>query len=363
MSQHHPIIFHVDIDAFYASVEAREAPELRGLPVVIGADPEGGRGRGVVVACSYEARKFGLKSGMPISRAYKLCPSATYLRPNFTLYARASSRVMQLLRRHADKFEQVGIDEAFLDVSSRVRDAEPAKELAMQIKKELRDGEGFTCSIGIAPNKSSAKIGSDLQKPDGLTLVPFDAVGEFLARLPVSVIPGVGKKTREFLKERGIETIAQLQDVSGKQLVKWFGKGGVWLWGVAQGKEQMPVRAREVPKSLNVERTFRRDVREFKQLFGVMDEIAYELNRRLRVGELRFKKVGIKIRFTHFETHTREKMLGDYSDELDLIQRTARSLLHEFSGRKESVRLLGVRVSELRRERAKASTLDSWARS
>ncbi len=361
MSQHHAIILHVDIDAFYPSVEVREAPLLRGLPVVIGADPEGGRGRGVVVACSYEARKFGIKSGMPISRAYKLCPTATYLRPNFSLYARASSRVMQLLRKHSDNFEQVGIDEAFLDVSSRVSEIEPAKELAMQIKRELREVEGFTCSIGIAPNKSSAKIASDLQKPDGLTPVPFEAVGEFLARLPVSVIPGVGKKTREFLKGKGIETIAQLQDVSGKQLVKWFGKGGVWLWGVAHGKEQMPVKAREIPRSLNVERTFRRDVKEFSELFGVMDEIAYELNRRMKVGQLQFKKVGIKIRFTHFETHTKEKMLGDYSDELDILQRTARSLLKEFSGRKEPIRLLGVRVSELRRELAKASTLDSWA--
>ncbi len=361
MSQHHTIILHVDIDAFYASVEVREAPLLRGLPVVIGADPEGGRGRGVVVACSYEARKFGIKSGMPISRAYKLCPTAKYLRPNFSVYARASSRVMQLLRKHSDNFEQIGIDEAFLDVSSRVSDIEPAKELAMQIKRELREVEGFTCSIGIAPNKSSAKIASDLQKPDGLTPVPFEAVGEFLAHLSVSVIPGVGKKTREFLKGKGIETIAQLQDISGKQLVKWFGKGGVWLWGVAHGKEQMPVKAREIPRSLNVERTFRRDVEEFRELFGVMDEIAYELNRRLKVGQLQFKKVGIKIRFTHFETHTKEKMLGDYAEGLEILQKTAKSLLLEFGGRKESVRLLGIRVSELRRDQARASTLDSWA--
>jgi DNA polymerase IV (DinB-like DNA polymerase) len=169
MSQRRTVVFHVDLDAFYASVEVREAPHLKGLPVVIGADPEGGRGRGVVVACSYEARKFGLKSGMPISRAYKLCPDAVYLRPNFSLYGRASAKVMQLLRRHADRFEQVGIDEAFLDVSSRVSDVASAKELALRIKKELRDEEGLTCSIGVAPNKSSAKIASDLQKPDGLT--------------------------------------------------------------------------------------------------------------------------------------------------------------------------------------------------
>src|SRR5271155_4268053 len=158
------IIFHLDLDAFYVSVETREDPRLRGLPVVVGADPEQGSGRGVVVACSYEARKYGLKSGMPISRAWRLCPQAVYLRPNPKLYQRSSREVMNTLRGFAGRFEQTGIEEAFLDVSDRVGGIEEAKELAQSVKKTVKDVHGLTCSIGIGPNKSTAKIASDIQK-------------------------------------------------------------------------------------------------------------------------------------------------------------------------------------------------------
>ena len=219
----------------------RDNPKHRGLPVVVGADPEEGKGRGVVVTCSYEARKFGLRSGMPISRAWKLCPTAVYLRPNFELYERVSQEVMETLRGFADAFEQTGIDEAFLDVSGRATGVEEARELALVVKEAVKDLHGLTCSIGIGPNKSTAKIASDMQKPDGLTIVPLDSPAKFLSPLPVSVIPGVGKKTQAFLKERGVETIAQLQDMPGKELMQWFGKTGVWLWGVVHAQEQIPV--------------------------------------------------------------------------------------------------------------------------
>jgi DNA polymerase IV (DinB-like DNA polymerase) len=222
-------IFHVDLDAFYVSVEAREEPRLRGMPLVVGADPEGGKGRGVVVACSYEARKYGLRSGMPISQAYRLCPRATYLRPNWGLYERVSEEVMGTLRRFADKFEQASVDEAFLDVSSRARDENSAKRLARLVKASVKERDGLTCSIGVAPNKSAAKIASDRNKPDGLTIVPFDDLKGFLAPLPVSVVPGIGRKTQEFLREKGVETIGQLQLLQGGRLLSWFGKSGVWL--------------------------------------------------------------------------------------------------------------------------------------
>ena len=191
----------MDLDAFYVSVEARENPALRGLPVVVGADPEEGKGRGVVVTCSYEARKFGLRSGMPISTAWKLCPPAIYLRPNFELYERVSEEVMGTLKGFGDSFEQTGIDEAFLDVSGRASDAGGSGAARPGGQADRRDVHGLSCSIGIGPNKSSAKIASDLQKPDGLTVVPLDSPAAFLAPLPVSVIPGVGKKTHAFLKE------------------------------------------------------------------------------------------------------------------------------------------------------------------
>ena len=218
------IVFHVDLDAFYVSVESRENPRLRGLPVVVGADPEQGKGRGVVVTCSYEARRFGLRSGMPISRAWKLCPSGVYLRPNNKLYERVSKEVMDTLRGFADELEQTGIDEAFMDIGRRATGIEDAKELALEVKQIVKATHGLTCSIGVGPNKSTAKIASDMQKPDGLTIVPLDSPAEFLAPLPVSAIPGVGKKTQAFLRERQIESIAQLQAVPGKQLIQWSGR-------------------------------------------------------------------------------------------------------------------------------------------
>ncbi len=349
-------IFHVDLDAFYVSVEARENPALRGAAVVVGADPEQGKGRGVVITCSYEARRFGLRSGMPISRAWKLCPSAVYLRPNFALYERVSEEVMGTLKQFGE-FEQTGIDEAFLDVSGRATSPEEAEQLALVVKRTVRNVHGLSSSIGIGPNKSSAKIASDLHKPDGLTVVPLDSPSAFLAPLPVSVIPGVGKKTQAFLKDHGVETIAQLQAVPGKQLMTWFGKTGVWLWGVAHAQERIPVRARDMPKSLAVERTFREDVHDFGRVHSEAEDAAHELHDRVKQAGVRFRVTGIKIRFTHFETHTRERTLPAYTDSEGVLKENAKDLLEEFASRGEGVRLVGVRVSGLERDSSKTETL------
>ena len=361
MSEKQRVIFHVDLDAFYVSAEAREDSSLKGRPVVVGADPEGGKGRGVVVACSYEARKFGLRSGMPISIAYRLCPQAVYMRPNWGLYEKTSQEVMNTLRGFADKFEQSSIDEAFLDVSNRVSGAASAQKLALDLKAVVKDKHGLTCSVGIAPNKSSAKIASDRNKPDGLTLVPAGGIEEFLVKLPVKVIPGVGAKTQEFLKERGIEDIGQLQKLDGKQLVSWFGKNGVWLWGVVHGQENIEVREQEQPKSLSVERTFREDTGDFAEVRKEASDAAAELFRRLKTANLAYKVGGIKIRFSGFETHTREKTLTTYSESEGLLQETVSSLLDEFEHSGKAVRLIGIRVADLKPSTSQASSLDSWS--
>ncbi len=361
MSTQQRVIFHVDLDAFYVSAEARENPSLKGLPVVVGADPEGGKGRGVVVACSYEARKFGLRSGMPISIAYRACPQAVYLRPNWGLYERTSEAVMGTLRGFADRFEQTSVDEAFLDVSGRVSDAEGAKKLAIELKAAVKEKHGLTCSVGIAPNKSSAKIASDRSKPDGLTIVRHDGVEAFLSPLQVKAIPGVGTKTQEFLKEKGIETVGQLQKVDGKQLLSWFGKNGVWLWGVVHGQENIEVREQEMPKSLSVERTFREDVDDFSQVRKEAADAASELFRRLKTANLAYKVGGIKIRFRGFETHTREKTLTTHTDSEELLQETVAALLGEFESKGRPVRLIGIRVADLKRATSEASSLDVWS--
>jgi len=354
-------ILHVDLDAFYVSAEVRERPDLKGLPVVVGADPDGGKGRGVVVACSYEARKFGLRSGMPISIAYRLCPQAKYIPPNWGLYERVSEEVMATLRGFADKFEQASIDEAFLDITSRARDEKSAKEVAMLVKQAVKGRNHLTCSVGVGPNKSSAKIASDRNKPDGLTVVPFGDVPGFLGPLPVGVVPGIGRKTGEFLSEKGIATIGQLQQLDGKQLLSWFGKNGVWLWGVIHGEENVEVRQQELPKSLSVERTFKEDMKDFRAVRKEAADGASELMRRVKSAGYSYKVAGIKIRFQGFETHTREKTLVSHTDSEGPLLEAVERLLDEFEMKGKPVRLVGVRVADIQHSTSGPSKLDDWA--
>ncbi len=210
MSEKERFIFHLDMDHFYTAVEERERPEIRGKPVIVGADPKGGKGRGVVSTSNYVARKVGVRSGMPISQAWRLCPEAVYLPPNFPLYIKVSDEIMAIARRYAGKFEQWGIDEAFLDVTGKVSDYVEAEALACQIKQEIKEKESLTCSIGVGPNKLVAKVASDFQKPDGLTVVRDEEVEVFLAPLPVRKLLWVGRKTEAKLKALGVNTIGDL---------------------------------------------------------------------------------------------------------------------------------------------------------
>jgi DNA polymerase IV (DinB-like DNA polymerase) len=352
-------ILHVDLDAFYVSAEVREHPELKGLPIMVGANPDLGK-RDVVMACSYEARKFGVRSGIPIPLATHLCPEAKYIPPSWKLYERVSGEVMDTLRVFADKFEQGSIDEAFLDVTSRGTDEQSARGVAMQVKNAVKEKHGLTCSIGVGPNKSSAKIASDRNKPDGLTVVPFDDVAGFLAPLPASVVPGIGKKTGEFLGEKGITTIGQFQQLDGKQLLNWFGKNGVWLWGVIHGEENVEVRQQELPKSLSVERTFKEDVKDYRTVRKEAAEGVSELMRRVKSAGYSYRVAGIKIRFKGFETHTREKTLVSHTDSEEPLLETVDKLLDEFETRGKPVRLVGVRVADIQRSTSEPGTLDTW---
>ena len=328
---------------------------------VVSEVPKTGEERGVVIACSYEARKFGLRSGLPISRAYRLCPQARYIPPNWGLYERVSEEVMATLRGFSDKFEQGSIDEAYLDVTTRAKDEESATKLALEIKRVVKEKHGLTCSIGVGPNKSSAKIASDRNKPDGLTVVPFADVAGFLAPLPASVVPGIGRKTGEFLGEKAISTIGQLQELDGKQLLTWFGKNGVWLWGVIHGEENVEVRQQEMPKSLSVERTFMEDVKDFRRVRKEAADGAAELMRRVKSGGYAYRVAGIKIRFRGFETHTREKTLVSHTDDEGPLMEAVEKLLDEFETRDRPVRLIGIRVADIQRSTSGPSKLDDWA--
>jgi len=342
------IILHCDLDAFYPSCEIKRDPSLAGKPLIVGADSKAGHGRGVVMSCSYEARKFGVRSGMPISQAYKLCPQGVYVRPDFEFYGEVSDRVMSLLRRFADKFEQTSIEEVYLDVGDRCASFDEAIDLSRKVKTELMNGEGLTVSVGIAPNKSIAKMASEINKPDGLTTVRPDDVKAFLEPLSVNKISGVGKKTTEFLQERGVETIGQLRQIPAKKLTDWFGKGGVWLWGIANGIEETPVEERPLRKSISVEQTFERDIQNKGVVKEALESLVLEVHERLLAERLLFRTVGIKVRFEGFQTFTREKTHTGYVDDQDVVREYVKSLFREFEKDKRRIRLVGARLSDLK---------------
>ncbi len=341
------IIFHVDMDQFFAAVEERERPEIRGKPVVVGADPKEGKGRGVVSTCNYEARKYGVKSGIPITRAWRLCPDAVYLPVNYGLYRKVSARIMKILRNYADKFEGWGLDEAFLDVTSRVKNFGEAEKLAQKIKEEIYVKERLTCSIGVGPNKLVAKIGSDFKKPDGLTVVRGEDVKAFLAPLRVSKLLWVGRKTENKLNSMGIKTIGDLANYDASILVEKFGVAGTQLYLSAQGIDNSEVQEQWTRKSMSREVTFEEDTSDSNLIFETLDDIAEDLHKELVASNFTFKTTTIKIRYSNFETHTHGKSLPLFTDRLRDIQKSARDLMQVYLRPNRKIRLIGVRLSNL----------------
>ncbi|MEM3578766.1 MAG: DNA polymerase IV [Candidatus Bathyarchaeia archaeon] len=347
MGEKRRVILHVDMDHFFTAIEEREHPEYRGKPVIVGADPKMGKGRGVVSTCNYEARKYGVKSGMPISRAWKLCPNAIYLPVDYELYEMVSERVMAILRRYSDKFESWGIDEAFLDVSSRIKGYAEAEALARQIKLEILKKEGLTCSIGIGPNKLVAKIASEHQKPDGLTVVPPENVERFLAPLPVRKLLWVGRKTEDKLKAMGIKTIGDLARYDPTVLVEDFGAMGIQLYLMAHGVDKSEVEEQRQIKSISRDTTFTEDTSNFSQVLNTLDKLAEQVHKELLRRQLYFKTITVRVRYESFETHTHGKTLPFLTNRLQDLQKTARDLVQDYLKPERKVRLVGVKVSSL----------------
>ena len=336
---------------------------MRGADLIIGADPKGGKGRGVVVACSYAARKRGVHSRQPISRAFKLCPEGVYIRPNLGLYGQVSTDVMDLIRKYADKFEQVSIDEAYLDVTQSCSKYAGPIELARRIKSDLKENEDLTCSIGIAPNKSAAKIASDYQKPDGLTYVEPERVKEFLFPLSVSKISGIGKKTEQQLTQLGIKTIGDLARYPPKALIKKFGKSAIWLWAIANAEEQVEVQENYLMKSIGAEYTFDIDTEDWADVDQRLLALIDSVHERLLNEHMTFRTVTLKIRFTGFETYTRARTLRFPTTSKDATVDTVHLLADEFRDHPKKVRLVGVRLSSLEARGANSlakATLDSF---
>jgi DNA polymerase IV (archaeal DinB-like DNA polymerase) len=341
------VILHVDLDAFFPSVEVREHPEFKDKPVVVGSDPKEGKGRGVVSSASYEARKFGIKSAMPISRAWKLCPDCVYLRPHFDLYILASNSIMKILKSHADKFEQGGIDEAYLDISIQVKDFDEAKAFATSLMEEVLEKERLTCSVGVGPNKLVAKIASDFKKPYGLTVVKEDEVKDFLFPLDVRKIPGVGPKTERALKEANIETIRDLASIKPEMLTRLFGVWGARLHEFANGIDNSEVIEKYETKSIGRDTTFDKDADDEEKILQVLDELAEEVHDDVIANGFKFKTITVRVRYQHFDTHTRSKSLFFPTKDLDILRNNAKRLIAPFLHRNKKIRLIGVRVSNL----------------
>jgi DNA polymerase IV (DinB-like DNA polymerase) len=352
------IILHVDMDSFFASVEMREHPELKGKPVVVGADPQQGQGRGVVSTCSYEARKYGIHSAMPISKAYQLCPHAVFLPVNFPLYHAVSARVMSILRKYAEAFQQVSIDEAYLDVSG-LGSYEAAETYAHIIKDEIRAREGITCSIGIGPGKIVAKIASDFQKPDGLTVVRPGEVADFLSPMPVGTIPGIGRKTASVLESMGIITIGQLAAYNVQELIARFGRWGIAMQELARGIDRREVRERGMRKSIGREVTFSKDTSDPDIILSRLDALAEDVHATLTHQGLRFRNLTIKVRYAGFATYTKSFTTDHFTSDLKIIQRIARMLIREFLG-DQKIRLIGIRLARFDQNASRQATIDDF---
>ena len=333
-------ILHVDMDAFYASVEQRDNPDLRGKPLVVG----GGSNRGVVAAASYESREFGIRSAMPMREARRRCPDLLQVPPRMSHYKAVSTQVFDVFREFTPIVEGLSLDEAFLDVTASVSLFGEATSMAKAIKARILERTSLTASVGVAPNKLVAKIASDLDKPDGLVVVPPEQVGDILDPLPAAVIPGIGRVTLQKLQNAGIETIRDLRTAPDGTLRQLFGRYAHRMRDRASGIDDRPVASSRVDKSISAEQTFGDDLVDTAALDAKLLALTERVAARIRAKELAAGKVTIKIRQADFTTFTRQCTLTPPSNGTDQIYAAARRLLHDWQREHPDtpLRLIGV---------------------
>jgi DNA polymerase IV (archaeal DinB-like DNA polymerase) len=353
------IIAHLDMDAFFAAVEERDHPQLRGAPIVVGADPRAGRGRGVVSTANYKAREYGIHSAMPISRAWRASetarrqgkPAVVFLRVRMGRYREVSDHIVAILRRFMPLVQRASVDEAYFDLTF-TDSFDQAEETCRQIKQTIRDEEHLTASIGVGPNKLIAKIASDAQKPDGLTAVRAEEVEEFLWPLPVRKIPGIGPKTSARLAEMQVTTISDLKRISQDELLAVFGKRGLGLYDSARGREASPVTEAHRRKSIGEQETFQQDTGDQDFVTARLMSMCNDVITSLRQRRFQFRTVVLTVRFADFETKLRMHTLAEPTGSLPILEAAATRLLQPFLDERENprgklIRLIGLRVEKL----------------
>lgn len=336
-------IIHIDMDAFYASVEQRDHPEYRGKPVCVGGSPEG-RG-GVVATASYEARKFGIHSAMSAKKAYQLCKHAIFIFPRFTVYKEVSRQIREIFRRYTDLIEPLSLDEAYLDVTEDKQNIGSAIEIAKLIRKAIKDELNLTASAGVSVNKFVAKIASDMNKPDGMTFIGPSKVERFVEKLPVTKFHGIGKVTAEKMKKMGIHTGGDLKKLTEHEMVKHFGKTGRFFYKIVRGIDTREVIPDRETKSVGAEDTFPFDLNEIKDMFRELDKLANVVHDRLANYNLKGRTVTIKIKYSDFKIITRSRSFPEPVGDLETIAETAHDLLRQTEPEGSNIRLLGVSVT------------------
>ena len=352
-------VFHIDLDAFFVSVEQVLAPQLKGKPVIVGGDPER---RGVVASASYEARPFGIHAGMPLSQARRLCPQAIFIQANLSRYREASAKFMGILADFSPCMEPLGLDEAYLDITGYEQPYGSAQKLALAIKERVHKELKLTASVGIATCKVVAKIASDLCKPDGLLEVAPGGEQGFLNPLPVAKLPGVGKKTEQALEGMGISTIGELASVPLDKMRKQFGAIGIVIHSYAMGMDERSVEAPGEPKSISKQITFAKDTLDHYSLEANLRWVCQEIGEELRCQNKRARCIAIRLRYADFETITRQLTLEEPLASNQLISITALQLLNKALAQKtKPARLIGVRVSNLVGEQRQLHMFNSRA--
>jgi len=338
-------IIHVDMDAFYASVEQLDNPALRGLPLAVG----GGETRGVVAAASYEARKFGVRSAMSGYLAKKRCPDLVFVRPRFERYTEISKKIRSIFHEYTDKVEPLSLDEAYLDVTQNKKGNPSATVIAAEIRQRILEETGLTASAGISINKFIAKVASDYNKPNGQKTVNPHEVLEFLEQLPIGKFYGVGKVTTEKMYQLGIFTGADLKLKTQEYLIDHFGKAGGYYYHVVRGIHNSEVKSDRIAKSVGTEHTFNENLVSEVFMLEKLDYIADELMRRLQKKKIAGKTVTLKIKYSDFTVQTRSKTLPYFISDKSLIMEAVRELLYQ-ERPKDSVRLLGISLANLNNE-------------
>ena len=339
----HRKIIHIDMDAFYASVEQRDFPQYREKPIAVGGSPEG-RG-GVVATASYEARKFGVRSAMPSKKAFEICPGIIFIRPRFDVYKTVSNQVRAIFHRYTDLVEPLSLDEAYLDVTRDKQGIDSAIDIANQIKSSIKEELGLTASAGVSINKFVAKIASAMQKPDGLTFIGPSKIQSFVEELAVEKFFGVGKVTAQKMKSMGIYTGTDLKKLSESDLVQHFGKAGRFYYQIVRGIDDRPVEANQETKSIGAEDTFPEDLTVSEDLYRELDKIANVVERRLREHGLKGRTITLKIKYSDFRQITRSRSFPDPFDDVAKIADVARELLLATYAESQKIRLLGITIS------------------